>query len=149
MPRQQRGTWGPAEGLATEASGPADCWVSLPNGFSEVTMATRPGLGSKWLDCDNGSRMLPGPSPVPPFPPCDPFWKLRDKPSTVCVYILKEINQLPSIEGALDTEEERGVVGEEPTVSPCAHCPIGTLLTASHSRVLGPGAVGLGRRSRL
>ena len=47
----------------------ASCWESPPNGFMEVTMATCPGLGSKWLDGYNGSLMPFGLGPwCPPFP---------------------------------------------------------------------------------
>lgn len=47
----------------------ASCWKSPPHGFMEVTMAMCPGLGSRWLDCYNGSLMLPGLCPwCPPFP---------------------------------------------------------------------------------
>ena len=47
----------------------ASCWKSPPNGFMEVTMAMCPGLGSKWLDCYDGSLMPPGLCPwCPPFP---------------------------------------------------------------------------------
>lgn len=61
---------------------------------------------------------------MPPSPRWDPFWGLLDRPTTIRGYISKEIKQLPSTRGLLDTEE-RGIIYEVPpgeapvhTVSP-------------------------------